>query len=320
MGQFTETYSAKTIEQMKKIYEASLEKAPQGAVFRARTEDAVITAYRSGKVLFQGPRPEIEKKKWGESKQISSTKMTKTMTNVQTSLLPTEEAIYDPPESLFFNNHIGSDESGTGDYFGPITTCAVYIKKEDIDTLNQMGIQDSKTISDETIIRLSRELVQLEIPYSLMILHNEKYNDLQARGWSQGKMKAMLHHSVIEQLLKKIDDEPYDGILIDQFCNPSVYKKHLHSEGKSLIEHTYFMTKAEDYSIAVAAGSVIARASFLNEMKKLSEMVGIELMKGASQKVDEIAARIIRTKGESTLPKIAKVHFANTKKARNYLL
>ena len=309
MGQITEVFTNETIKQMKKKYKNSLENSPPGAVFRARTGNAVVTAYKSGKVLFQGARPEAEVLKWGEPLELT----TKTSNNAK------QNSTYTPPESLFSNNHIGSDESGTGDYFGPITTCAVYVKKEQIELLKEMGIQDSKKITDETIELLSKGLAELNTPYSLMVLHNEKYNQLQARGWSQGKMKTMLHHSVIESLLNKIDGEPYEGILVDQFCDPSIYINHLRSEGKSLADKTYFMTKAENYSIAVAAGSVIARASFVKEMNRLSEWIGFELLKGASQKVDQLAAEIIREKGEVALQSIAKVHFANTGKARKYL-
>jgi len=79
------------------------------------------------------------------------------------------------------------------------------------------------------------------------------------------------------------------------------------------------MTKAESYSIAVAAGSIVARTSFVKEIEKLSNEFGIELPKGASNKVDQVIAKIIKTKGENALDSLAKVHFANTKKAIKYL-
>src|SRR5699024_6545761 len=139
-------------------------------------------------------------------------------------------------------------------------------------------------------------IAMMNIPYSLMILHNDKYNSLQQRGWSQGKMKAMLHHSTINQLIKKIDNAPYEGIVIDQFCQPSVYINYLKSEQKYLNDKTYFMKKAENHAIANAAGSVIARASFLQEMKRLSHEIGIDLLKWDSTKVDQLIARIIKEK------------------------
>lgn len=309
MGQLTIMVDATTMKKMQHYYETQLDKSPQGAMFRARTKGAVITAYRSGKVLFQGNDILTEANKWQQ--QTTPTK--------QTSSQQQKQTIYTPPSDIFTQSHIGSDESGTGDYFGPVTTAAVYVTAEQIEPLKQLGIQDSKAINDKTVQVLAKELANMQIPYSLMILHNEKYNQLQQSGWSQGKMKAMLHDAAIRRLLNKMDAAPYRGIVIDQFCQPAIYKKYLASEQQSIPNHTYFMTKAEHYSIAVAAGSVIARASFLQEMDKLSEQIGHPLLKGASKQVDQLIATIIREKGESALQQIAKVHFANTKKAKNYL-
>ncbi|RKQ37955.1 ribonuclease HIII [Oceanobacillus halophilus] len=313
MGQIVAEFPLETIHEMKSYYQHSLTSTPQGAIFRAKTQHAVITSYRSGKVLFQGGSPQTEANKWTDKSKSLTGSATKPKAKSKKS------TIYTPSPTLFTSNHIGSDEAGTGDYFGPITVGAAYVEKEQIELLKEMGIKDSKNLTDPTIKKLSKEIIRLKIPYSLVILHNEKYNQLQKKGWSQGKMKAMLHHSAINHLKRKTGDSPYDGILIDQFCEPGVYLNYLKSEKRTLPEKTYFMTKAESYSIAVAAGSIIARTSFVNEMDKLSEKIGIELPKGASNKVDQTIARIIRRKGEGALQSCAKVHFANTKKANKYL-
>lgn len=313
MGQITEEFTEQVMKEMKAYYYKSLEKAPPGAIFRARINNVVITAYRSGKVLFQGDNNAIEAEKWSHQRKNQIPVKKRTESSSQ------HDRVYKPSSSLFTSSHIGSDESGTGDYFGPVTACAVYVTETQITELQRMGIQDSKAISDKTVQHLAKELVEMKIPYSLMNLHNEKYNQLQRSGWSQGKMKTMIHHGVIESLLNKMDAAPYEGILVDQFCNPPVYINHLRSEGKTLPEKSYFMTKAENYSIAVAAGSVIARASFLKEMDRLSDEIGFTLLKGASQKVDQLIALIIEAKGRDILSGIAKVHFANTKKAEKYL-
>lgn len=310
MGQLTLTIDAKQIQKMKTYYNNFLDKAPQGAIFRARTNQAVITAYKSGKVLFQGSNVESEASKW----QDNTASIGSQRTTPQSKPKP-----YTPPSSVLQGNHIGSDESGTGDYFGPVTTAAVYVTKDQINLLKELGIQDSKAIKDDIVQGLAKEIAQMNIPYSLMILNNEKYNTLQRNGWSQGKMKAMLHHSTINKLVKKINSTSYEGIVIDQFCQPSVYKNYLKSEQQYVNEKTYFMTKAENHSIAVAAGSVIARASFLQEMDKLSNDIGYELIKGASAKVDQLIATIIKSKGQSALDKVAKLHFKNTEKAEKYM-
>ncbi|WP_164668427.1 ribonuclease HIII [Virgibacillus doumboii] len=299
------------IEQMKQSYTDKLQPAPQGAVFRAKTANAVITAYKSGKVMFQGSTPEMEAKNWINESTKESVKPTKPKKKTTTA--------FSPPDSLFTSSHIGSDEAGTGDYFGPITVAAVFVKKDQMELLKELGVRDSKNLSDTSIRKIAKDILHLDLPYSLMVLRNEKYNSLQKRGWSQGKMKAMLHHHAINNLRQNIESQQVDGILIDQFCDPEIYKKHIGSEQQTLADKTYFMTKAESYSIAVAAGSIIARASFLKEMDKLSEKTGFTLPKGASAKVDQTVARFIKAKGKDMLNKCAKTHFANTKKAQKYI-
>lgn len=302
MSQNVHVFPKTKLDEMKKYYHDFLIKNPQGALFRARTTHAVITAYNSGKVLFQGANPETEIMKW-----IDKSAAVKVATK------------NDELSRILTSTHIGSDESGTGDYFGPVTAAAVYITEPQINELKQLGIQDSKLIKDDVILKLSKKIVEMKIPYSLLILHNEKYNELQRSGWSQGKMKAMLHHHVINNVTQKVPYENYDGIIIDQFCLPNVYKRYLASENEYVHPKTHFMTKAETHSVAVATASVIARASFLKEMDNLSISSGYTLLKGASKKVDQLIAEIIRDNGKDYLEKIAKVHFVNTEKATQYL-
>lgn len=310
MGQHVYTLSKETINKMKQHYKNALTNEPVGATFRAKTTNAVITAYNSGKVLFQGAKPEVEAGKWVDVKREGNTKKPKKVAQATTG--------YTPPTTIFKQTHIGSDESGTGDYFGPVTVASAYVEEDQIEALKRLGIQDSKKIDDQTVLRLAKEIVKLKVPYSLLILHNEKYNFHQQNGWSQGKIKAMLHHHVNNLLLKKIADKPYKGIVIDQFCEPSLYERYIATENEQLAPKTYFITKAESHSIAVATSSVIARASFLKELERLSALVGFTLLKGASKQVDQRIAQIMK-QDRQLLNQCAKLHFVNTKKAEAYL-
>ncbi|GAA0288594.1 ribonuclease HIII [Gracilibacillus halotolerans] len=295
-----------TIEKMKQHYHSFLVNAPSHALFMAKKGNVTITAYRSGKVLFQGGGAENEASPWKSEGAIDKKKTT----TVASSNIPS---------SLLQSSHIGTDEAGTGDYFGPITVAAVYIKQASINLLKEIGIADSKVLKDQQISELAKEIVSQKIPYSLLTLDNVKYNKLQRKGWNQGKIKAMLHHHSIEKLLVKIKGMPLDGILIDQFCEPHVYKRYIGSEKLSLHDHTYFMTKAESHSISVAAASIIARAKFVKEMDALSNKLGITIPKGASRKVDETAAYIMKKYDEDVLASVAKLHFGNTQKAKKYM-
>ncbi|MGV2622391.1 UNVERIFIED_CONTAM: ribonuclease HIII [Halobacillus marinus] len=294
------------IEEMKAHYRSQTKATPANAVFAAKTSACTITAYRSGKVLFQGSRPEEEASKWGSP---------------ITSSAPSKKAgagrhAYHPEESLFTSSHIGSDEAGTGDYFGPITVAAAYVTAEQVPQLKAIGVKDSKHLSDPQITELAKDIVQMKIPYSLLRLPNKRYNQWQRRGWSQGKMKTMLHHQALDKLLKKIAPVKPHGILIDQFSEPHVYQKHLKSENFTLQDNVYFMTKAESYSIAVAAASILARSAFVKAMNTLEFDTGLPIPKGASSKVDQAAAAVIEAYGEEKLEELAKMHFANTQKAK----
>lgn len=310
MGHIVHHVSSETLKKMTHYYQSYQTKTPQHAVFQAKKNGVTITAYHSKKVMFQGQSPEVEADRW--------------QTNEQTKSLPRKKARvsqhnYMPDASLYEKSTIGSDETGTGDYFGPITVCSCYVKNDQIALLKELGVKDSKNLTDETIVRLAKTILQLDIPYSLVILSNEKYNRLQNNGWSQGKMKTMLHHTAINHVLKKMAPNKPDGIIIDQFATPSVYMKHLKTEGKTLTPDTYFVTKAESLSISVATASILARYGFVKEMDKLSKKAGFTLPKGASNKVDQAASQLVKKLGQDSLNHFAKVHFKNTEKIAAYL-
>lgn len=312
------TVSKQLINEMKQHYTALLvNQNPPGSVFVAKTNGCTITAYKSGKVLFQGKEADIEAGKWRNEENPPT--MTKASSSQKkrpiTSALPTGK--YSPPANIGQLSIIGSDEVGTGDYFGPITVVAAYVAYDKIELLKELGVKDSKELNDTQIAKIAAAIIPI-IPHSLLILRNEKYNELEQSGMNQGKLKALLHNQAISKVLSRVEPENHvDGILIDQFCQPDIFFRYL--AGKNIpwkSENTYFSTKAEGIHIAVAAASIIARYAFIKEFEKLSAKAGFELPKGAGQKVDQIAAEFIRKYGEPALSKVAKLHFANTDKAK----
>jgi ribonuclease HIII len=300
MSQTVLKVSTTDIKKMKEYYKDNLKaNIPSSAAFAAKVSGCTITAYNSGKVLFQGSNHQIESQRWG------GTSVEKKKTEKKQKTIP----------DCVNLSHIGTDEAGSGDFFGPMTAAAAYVSEKNIPLLKELGVRDSKAMSDETVRAVAKEIQMAEIPYSLFVLHNPKYNNLQSKGWTQGKMKAMLHFHAIEKLKKKITGSVLDGIVVDQFAERQVFNRHIASEGHSMPDKMNFLTKAESYSIAVAAASILSRAKFLKEMDRLSDEIGFKLQKGASKLVDEQAAKIILVKGKSVLTDITKVHFANTQKA-----
>ena len=314
------TVTKEIISKMKEHYKSAITSSnPPGSVFVAKPNGCTITAYKSGKVLFQGNGASTEAGKWSTAEN-SQSRVSKPSA-VKKKNAPVSSGKYAPPPTIAQLSIIGSDEVGTGDYFGPITVTAAYVSNDKIELLKELGVKDSKDLNDTQITKIAEQIIPI-VPHSLLILRNEKYNELEQSGINQGKLKAMLHNQAISKVLTRVKSEnKVDGILIDQFCQPDVFFNYL--KGKSITwkstENIYFSTKAEGIHIAVAAASIIARYAFVKEFEKLSKMAGIELPKGAGPKVDQKAAEFIKKYGEAALVKVAKLHFANTDKAKRLI-
>jgi len=280
-----------------------IERKAPGVIFAAKLPDTAITMYKSGKLMFQGGGAEREAARWGTVEKTATPLST---IGAKGDVLPNNFATM---------SVLGSDETGTGDYFGPITVAAVYVPTSKIELMNELGVKDSKMLTDDYMRKIAPDL-RAACVHSVLVLRNEKYNNLQAKGYSQGKMKAMMHNKALQNTLSKMAPEKPEFILIDQFAERGVYYNYLKNERELVQENVYFSTKAEQLHVAVATASILARAAFLKEMDRLSDITGLTLMKGASNKVDVQAARIWRNQGEEFLRSITKWHFANTDKAR----
>lgn len=299
MSQVIIVQSLDTIEKMKNHYKNYLKPTvPPGAIFAAKLPTCSITAYKSKKVLFQGGSYEKEASLWEENSSIKKQ-------TISTSL----------PSDISHLSIIGTDEVGKGDFFGPLTVVAAYVKKEQIPLLKEIGVCDSKNLTDTKIIEIAKQIKEI-IPFSLLILPNEKYNEIQQKGYTQGKITAILHNQAINHLLKKISPSKPEAILIDEFAKKEIYYNHLRNEKNIVKENVYFSTKAEGIHLAVAAASILARYAFIQKFDELAKKAGFPLTKGAGQKVDEQCARLIISKGEEVLPYFVKLHFANTEKAK----
>lgn len=289
------------LEQLSSYYATKkVERNAPGVLFAAKLPDVSITAYSSGKVLFQGNGAGREAERWGQSLPAKTVETVK----AKGDKLPANYATA---------SVIGSDETGTGDFFGPVTVAACYVRKDQIELVKELGVKDSKMLTDDMMRRIAPDLAAA-LPHSVLTLKNEKYNDVQARGWSQGKIKALLHNQALKHVLNKISPEKPEYILIDQFAERGIYYNHIKQEPEIIRENVLFSTKAEQLHVSVAAASILARVAFLKEMDRLSQIAGLELPKGAGPKVDEIAARILVKHGAETLKSLTKWHFANAKK------
>ena len=298
----------KTKEQMIEFFEYSKrEKTPPYAIFQAIDGDTIVTLYESGKVVFQGIDADLASDYWIETERINSG---------NNALIEKKEKDKKDDEKVLpiRINSIGSDEVGTGDYFGPIVVTAAYVSKENIDFLLDLRVKDSKKLSDEQIVKIVPEIIK-KIPYHTLVLTNKQYNEYYSGDMNMNKIKAVLHNKVLSELVKD-NKYQYDYVVVDQFEYPSSYYKHI-KESKNQVRNIFFMTKAEDKCLSVACASMISRYIFLQEMNKLSKEVNMILPKGASSSVDETAKKIVDTYGFSKLETVAKLNFKNTEKVKN---
>lgn len=203
----------------------------------------------------------------------------------------------------------GSDEVGTGDFFGPICVCAAYLDEKTYNKISIYNLTDSKKLTDDYILKIAPKLIKI-VKHSLLILDNEKYNQV-INDNNLNEIKAKLHNQAYINLKKKIKNLP-DLIIIDDFCGQEKYYQYL--KDVDSIKNINFITKAEDKYLSVAIGSIIARYSFLVKMQELSTKYQMDFPKGAGNIVDEFAKAFVEKYGFNEMRKVAKMNFKNAKR------
>ncbi len=285
-------------------------KTPAYAIFQADEEDTVVTLYESGSMVFQGTSADIDANIWKETeKHLNPGKKIIEKEKKEKK----EKIISENDKKLYFANTIGSDEVGTGDFFGPIVVTSSYVSKDNIPFLEELGVRDSKKLTDEKILQIVPKIIQ-KIPYKSLILSNKDYNDYYSENLNMNKIKAILHNKVLIELVNK-NYKDLDYIVVDEFAKEPIYYNYLKSSEK-VCRNITFTTKAEDKCLSVACSSLISRYIFIKEFDKLGESIGIFLPKGAGPAVDEVAKTIKEKYGIEKLYTLAKMNFKNAQKIR----
>ncbi len=272
------------------------------ARFAAKKEKTNVVYYESGKLVAQGKGTQefveflLEPEVLGEAGVGYETVLNPDL------LLP----------------RLGVDESGKGDFFGPLTIAGVYVNESIVNQWRDAGIQDSKNISSDKRMADLAEVIR-KTPgcvYSVVPIGNEAYNRLYTKMRSVNTVLAWGHARVIENLMEqraKMNPAPVRAIS-DQFAkDKNTVAKALMSLGKEI--ELVQRHKAEE-DLAVAAASILARDEFVSRLRKLGQPYGIEFPKGASAKVDQVAKEFVKTRGADELEKVAKVHFRTAYRAQ----
>ena len=288
--------SSQAGEIISKYHEYSVSHTNNYTLFRAKYKRTVVTIFKTLTLIVQGAN-------------------TQEVYNEICGLLDMDKAQETNINSSAAVNLsvVGTDEVGTGDFFGPIVVVGAFVPKNKILNLMKLGVKDSKSINDSKIMQLAPRLMK-EIKYSALVMDNVKYNYLtKVHNFNMNKIKALLHNNVIYNLLPKISD--YDAIIIDGFTNKDKYFDYLKDQ-EHIITNVQLEEQGESKYISVATASIIARYLFLVNFEKLSEMVGFELPKGAGPKVDLAIIKIIKEQSERYFELVGKTNFKNLEKMK----
>jgi len=263
------------------------------AFWHIKNQDFSATFYNSSKFVVQGKNISLLldklSEKFSEIKNIEPTEKEK----------KTEG---DFPITAHPLPYIGTDESGKGDFFGPLCVAGVLIEEKNLQMFIDLGIKDSKTLKDSDMIRMAQQ-IQKHSTYSVISMSNAKYNELYANFKNLNKLLAWGHARVIENILEKV---PCKYALSDKFGDESLIKNALLKNGRTIQLDQRVRAESD---IAVAAASVLARATFVQKMKTMENFYGLKFPKGCNNIVKTHAKEFINKYGRERLIEVCKAHF-----------
>lgn len=291
MASITLTPSEKEIQAFLEHYQTSLAPSKNPYIrYFLRLPQATVSIYTSGKVLLQGEGAEKYASFFGY--QV------------------VEETI---GQSLPL---IGTDEVGNGSYFGGLAVVASFVTPDQHDFLRNLGVGDSKTLTDQKIRQIA-PILKEKIQHQALLLSPSKYNEVIGDRYNAVSVKVALHNQAIYLLLQK-GVQP-EKIVIDAFTSAKNYDKYLAQEANRFSNPISLEEKAEGKYLAVAVSSIIARDLFLENLENLGRELGYQLPSGAGTASDKVASQILQAYGMQGLNFCAKLHFKNTEKAKKRL-
>jgi ribonuclease HIII len=264
-----------------------------------------VAFFYSGKALIQGKPGELQTKlkTWWGARKASSTQPVTSAT--------TQSPLVDTPSTTTATNltgraRIGLDESGKGDYFGPLVIGAVFVDEHTEESLITLGVRDSKLLSDNRMLTMAEQIKAL-CPHFVVPIEPKRYNELYAKVKNLNRLLAWGHAWALESLLEKVS---CDLAIVDKFGDEFYLRAVLKEKGRQI---TVIQQTHAEVDIAVAAASILARARFVQQMEQLSKKVGKTLPKGASDPSIVVNGReLVAEHGKDILEETVKLHFKTT--------
>ena len=293
MNTFSEKITQKQAEEIKSFLAklGATFDSVQYSVWRAKTSNFQAIYYTSGKLLIQGKNVSDIASKVNEILGKSSCSEKK------------EEIL------MSAEKYIGTDESGKGDFFGPLVVAGVQVNSENKQKFIDLGVKDSKKLDDKKILQLAN-IIKANAVHSVVIMTPVKYNELYNKFKNLNKLLAWGHARAIENILEK---SPCEYALADKFGDESLIKNALMQKGRSIILNQMVRAEAD---IAVACASVIARSEFVKRMADMEAKYELTMSKGASDKVVQQAKEFVKKYSFERLNEVAKIHFKTTNELR----
>lgn len=213
-------------------------------------------------------------------------------------------------------NHIGCDETGSSDFFGPLCVVACYIDERDFDWLVSLGVRDPKDMDNHELVRIAREIKDRLI-YSLLILDNSHYNAMVKAGNNLANIKAKLYNQAVTNVMQKVG-MPVKDKLVNQFVSPKTYYNYLKNE-VIVVKDLTFVQKGEEKYLAIVCSMILSKYAYLQYFTNMSRSLKMKLPHGNSSTIDSIAIEIAKKYGPKMLNKVTKTNMTNYKRIKDLI-
>ena len=231
---------------------------------------------------------------------------------------PVTEAGSSTGEKNYYSlSHIGCDETGSGDFFGPLCVVACYIDERDYDWLMSLNIRDPKLMTPQEVIDIAREIKD-RLVYSLLILDNSHYNQMAAAGHNLANIKAKLYNQAVTNVMQKVAMK-VDKKVVNQFVSPKTYYNYLKHE-VIVVKDLSFEQKGEEQYLAIMCSSILSKYAFYQYFNNMSRSLKVKLPRGnTSSVVDHVAVSIAKKYGKKMLLKVTKTNMTNYKRIKDVI-
>ena len=231
---------------------------------------------------------------------------------------PVTEAGSSTEEKNYYSlSHIGCDETGSGDFFGPLCVVACYIDERDYDWLLSLNIRDPKLMTPQEVVDIAREIKD-RLVYSLLILDNSHYNQMAAAGHNLANIKAKLYNQAVTNVMQKVAMK-IDKKVVNQFVSPKTYYNYLKNE-VIVVKDLSFEQKGEEQYLAIMCSSILSKYAFYQYFNNMSRSLKMKLPRGnTSSVVDHVAITIAQKYGKKMVLQVTKTNMTNYKRIKDVI-